>query len=112
MNTVLQIFIVIASLIILYFAYFMKNELAKLIVFVILGAILIGNFLGILAGIQFLDFLGNIFNILGSVIVFIEVAIIIFLMFFKFKGKATLVLKVATVVLVVLLVTVELIHIF
>jgi hypothetical protein len=107
MNSIFHLGIVVASLIILYFAYFTKNELAKLIVFVLLGAILIGELLGILAGIQFLDFLGDIFNLLKTLVFFVEIAIIIFLMFFKYKIKNNSILKITIIVLLVLLVIVE-----
>jgi len=108
MNNILHLGIVFASLIILYFAYFMKVELAKLIVFVILGAILIGEFLGILAGIQLIDFLRDAINLLRTLVVFLEIAFIVFLMFYKFKTKNNSILKITTIVLVVLLLIVEL----
>lgn len=107
MDTIMHLGIVIASLIILYYAYFMKSELAKLIVFVILGAILIGDLLGILAGISFLEFLRNAFTTIRSLIIYIEIILIVFLTFFKLKGKHSLVLRISTIVLLVLLLLVE-----
>ena len=106
MDIILHLGIVVASLIILYFAYFMKSELAKLIVFVILGAFLVGDLLGILAGIDFLDFLRNAFNLLRTWVVFVEIALIAFLVNFKIKNKSSI-LKITAIVLLVLLILVE-----
>lgn len=107
MVTILHLGIVVASLIILYFAYFLKSELAKLIVFILLGAILVSDFLGILAGIDLLDFLRDAFNLLKTFVIFIELALIVFLVFFKMKTKSSSVLKITAVVLLVLLLLVE-----
>jgi hypothetical protein len=107
MDIILQLGIVISSLIILYYAYFKKSVLAKLIVFVLLGAILVSNFLGLLGQVDFLDFLDNAFNVLKSFIIFIEIGLNIFLVFFKMKEKHTSVLKITTIVLIVLLLLVE-----
>lgn len=108
MDIIVRLGIVVSSLIILFFAYFKKSELAKLIVFVLLGTILVSRFWGILGQIDFLNFLDNAFHALDSVIIFIEIGLIVFLVFFKMKEKHTSALKIAAIVLVVLLLLVAL----
>lgn len=108
MNTVLSLGIIITSFIILYFAYFTKSELAKLIVYILLAGILTRSLFSILSGIDFLDFLRNAFNVLRSLVIFIEIVLIAFLMFFKFSKKNNIVFKVATILLLVFLLLVEL----
>lgn len=108
MDVILHLGIVIASSIILYFAYFTKNKLATLISFVILAAILLAEFLGILAGIQFIDFLRDAFNSIKGLIIYVQIGLIIFLSFFKFKETKSSILGITIIVLVVLLLIVEL----
>ncbi len=101
-----RIIIALSILVIVVFAYIKKDMLPKLISYVILSSIALSMILsglaGLISGVDFLNFLESIFRTLADLVIYLEVGIIIFLLFFsKFKTKITL-LKVVIIVYVVL----------
>jgi len=106
----IRLFIASAILVIIFFAYVKKETLPKLVTLIILASIAVSMalnaFAGIISGIDFLNFLENALKTLASLVVYLEIGLIIFVMFFsQHKTKITL-LKVAIIgymVLVLLL---------
>lgn len=62
MNYVIDLLIIIASLVVLYFAYFKKFELAKLSVYVIFASMLLQELISSLIQIQVFDFMKSILS--------------------------------------------------
>jgi len=101
-----QIIIAASVLGILFFAYFTKNKLATHVVYVILAAYAItmafSGMASLIRDVDFLSFLVSFLNFLNDLIVFIEIGVIIFLLFFStFKSKI-MALKVIIIVYAVL----------
>ena len=101
MDIVFNLLILVTSIIILVFAYFKKSELGKLIIFILFAAMLLGEFLGVLADIAFLDFLVDFFNQIKSFIVIVEIILIVIVTFFRGKQKPTRILFAAVIILLV-----------
>lgn len=112
MINALMLFIIGAAiLIILFFAYTTKNKLASYVSYTILAAVAISMSLnglaGLIADIDFLSFLESFLRLLSDIVVFIELVVILLLLFIsKFKSKVML-LKVTIIVYVVLKLIIE-----
>ncbi len=107
----LIIIIALSIMAILFFAFMTKNKLAALVAFTILAAVAVSMFLnglvGLIIDIDFLSFLVSFFRFLNDIVVFVELGVILFLLFMsKYKSKIML-LKVAIIVYVVLTLLVE-----
>lgn len=105
-NEIARIIIAASILLIVFFAFMKKDMLPKLLSYTILASIALSmafsGLAGLIADIDFLNFLESIFRTLADIVVFLEISVIIFLLFFsKFKTKFML-LKVVTIIYVVL----------
>jgi len=98
-----RLFIVSAILVIVYFAYVKKDTLPKLVTLIILASIAAAMALSALAGLlSAIDFLENALKTLAGLIVYLEIGLLVFVMFFsKHKTKISL-LKAAIIVYMVL----------
>jgi len=108
---IVQIIIAALALVVLFFAYFKNNTLAKLVAFVILTAILIVQvlygFAGLITDVEFLNFLESILKGVAGLVVYAELAVLILLVFFsKHKTKEAL-LKWSIVAYVILVLIIE-----
>ncbi len=110
-ESLVLILIAAAILVILFFAYTTKNKLASYVAYIILAAIALSmalnGLVGLISGVDFLSFLVDILNMINSIIIFVELGLIIYLVFIsKLKNKNTI-LKVTIIVYVVLSLLVE-----
>lgn len=111
-NALLLIIIAATIFIILFFAYTTKNKLASYVSYIILAAVAAGmafsGMIELINGVDFLEFLVNFLRLLNDIVVFVEIGLILFLLFMsKFKTKI-MVLKVVIIVYVVAKLLVEL----
>lgn len=105
-SSLIQLSIAVAIIFILIFAFLSKNKLATVVSFTILASYAIsmalGGMAGLIADVNFLSFLESFIRLLNDIVVYIEIGIIVFLLFFsKYKNKSML-LKVVIIVYVVL----------
>lgn len=107
MIEILNLTIAIIALLFLFNAYMNKNELAKLVSYIILGAILIQNILSSFAQVALFDSVSNLTNGIGSLIPFIQIGLIIFLTFFFMTSKADKLMKRLVIIFSVLVLLVE-----
>jgi hypothetical protein len=101
-----RILIASAILVIIFFAYMKKDMLPRLVTYTILASIALAmalnGFAGLISDIEFLNFLESIFRTISGLIVYVEIGLILFLLFFsKHQTKVTL-LKVVIIIYVVL----------
>lgn len=111
LHSLALIVIALSIIVILLFAYMKKDKLARFVAFTILAAIALGMALNGLANlisdIDFLSFIVSFFRFLADIVIFIELAIILFLVFLsKFKTKIMF-LKIAIIVYVILKLLIE-----
>ena len=104
-NEIARIIIATSILLIVFFAYIKKDTLPKLVTFTILASIALtmalSGLAGLISGVDFLNFLESIFRSLADLVVYVELGLIIFLLFFsKYKTKISL-LRIAIIVYVV-----------
>lgn len=101
MDTVLGLIILVTSIIILYFSFFKSSELGKMILFILFGAILLGDFISLLASIALFDFLQDIINQIGGFVVIAEIILIVIVTFFNRKTKPVKPLYITILVLLI-----------
>jgi hypothetical protein len=106
LNELARIVIAAAILLIIFFAYMKKDTLPKLVTYIILSSIALSMALtglaGLISGVDFLIFLVSIFRGLADLVVYVEIGLIIFILFFsKYKTKIDL-LKIVIIVYLVL----------
>lgn len=110
MESIIRIIIAVSIIIVLFFAYMKKDKLARNVSYIVLASIMITQaltgFATLIGGIDFLNFLEQIFRGVADVVVFVELGLIIFFTFFKFATKNRI-LKVSILVYVVLVLLVE-----
>lgn len=111
MDSLLQIFVAVAIGFILFFAYMTKNKLASYVSYTILAAYALSmafnGMMGMINSIDFLSFLESFIRFLNDLVVFVEIGVILFLLFLsKYKSKI-MILKVAIIVYVVLVLLLE-----
>jgi len=111
LNEIARIIVAASILIIVFIAFVKKDTLPKLVSYTILASIALSmafsGFAGLIANVDFLNFLESIFRFLADIVVFLEIGIIVFLLFFsKFKTKVIL-LKVVIIIYVVLTLLLE-----
>ena len=109
--SIAQIIVAAAAIIVLIFAYFKNNALAKFSAFVILAAILIAQLFnglaGLISSVDFLNFLESIFKGIADLIIYAELVVLVLLMFFsKFKSKE-IVLNVSLIVYIILVLLIQ-----
>jgi hypothetical protein len=105
-NSLIQLFIAVAIIIVLIFAFMSKNKLAAVVSYTILASYALsmafGGMAELIADINFLSFLESFLKLLNDIVVFVELGIIVFILFFsKYKNKSML-LKIVIIVYVVL----------
>lgn len=98
---VINLLIVIASLVVLYFAYFKKNELGKLSVYVIFASILLQELLSTLQSIQLFDFMKQILGSITPFVVYGEIILLVILFLSRMKKSTNKYLKTSLVFLIV-----------
>ncbi|MGE4572232.1 MAG: hypothetical protein AB7E09_05745 [Candidatus Izemoplasmatales bacterium] len=110
MKDLIQIFIGIFILAIIFFAYAKNNKGLKLVSFVILASLgltmVLSGMSGLIADIDFLSFFVKILNGVQSIVVYIELGLIAFIVLFssfKTKNKLILISTIGYVVLTLLL---------
>jgi len=102
------VLIVIAAsiLVILFFAYMTKIKLASYIAYTILAAVAVSmaltGLIGLINDIDFLSFLVSFLRLLNDIVTFVELGIIVFLLFLSKHKTKIMLLKVAVIVYVVL----------
>jgi len=111
MDSLLQIFAAVAIGFILLFAYMTKNKLASYVAYTILASYALsmafGGMIGMIHTIDFLSFLESFIRFLNDLVVFVEIGVILFLLFLsKFKTKI-MILKVAIIAYVVIVLFLE-----
>ncbi len=87
-----HIIVAVMVIIVLYYAYFKNSILGKLAAFVILAGIVVSQlfsgFAGLIADVEFLNFLESIFRGIASLVIYAELVVLVILVFFsKFKSK-------------------------
>lgn len=109
--SIAQIIIALLVLLVLFYAYFKNNTLAKLSAFVILTAIIVVQLLhglaGLISSVDFLNFLESIFNGIADLIKYAALVVLVLLVFVsKYKTKDAL-LKWSIVAYIVLVLLIE-----
>jgi len=99
---IVSVLIVVASIVILYFAYVKKSELGKLSVYVIFASLLLQEFIGYCQQVSFLDFVNQILGTLSTFVVYGEIILLIILVITRLKEKSNRNFKIAILGLVVL----------
>lgn len=89
-----------------------KNKLARVVSYTILASIAISMALngmaGIIADVDFLSFLVRFFQFVSDIIVYVELGLIVFLLFFSKHKSKIMLLKVAIIVYVIFTLVIEL----
>lgn len=101
MDYIVNVLVVVASLVVLFFAYFKKSELGKLSVFVIFSALLLQSLIGILVDWALFDFIVDFLNSLSTIVVYAELVLLIILLVTRYK-KANKALNISLLVLIIL----------
>ncbi len=101
MNLAVNILIVLASLTLLYFAYFKKSDLGKLSIFVIFGSVLLQELLSILKTLDFLDVLSSILSTISTFVIYGEVILLVILLITRLKISNKYI-RISMIVLIVL----------
>jgi len=99
---IVNVLIVSASIVILYFAYVKKNELGKLSVYVIFASLLLQEFIGYNRQVTFLDFVNQLLGSLSTFVIYGEIILLVFLVVTRLKKKSNKFFKIAILGLVVL----------
>lgn len=99
---IINVFIVTASIVILYFAYVKKSELGKLSVYVIFASLLLQEFIGYCRQVTFLDFVNQLLGTLSTFVVYGEIILLLILVMTRLKEKSNRNFKIAILGLVVL----------
>lgn len=101
MDYVLNLLIVVASLVVLYFAYFKKLQLGKLSVYVIFASMLLQELISLLVQIQVLDFMKHILNSINPFVVYGEIILLVILFVSRMKKSTNKYLKISLIFLIV-----------
>ncbi len=105
LNSLFLLIVAVSILFILFFAFMTKNKLASYVSYTILASIAItmalNGMAGIIADVDFLSFLVRFFQFLSDIIVYIELGLIVFLLFFSKHKSKNMLLKVAIIVYVI-----------
>lgn len=102
MFDVMNVLIILASLTILYFAYFKKSEIGKLSVYVLFAAQLLQRFFTYLSRIAIFDFLRDILTTASQLVIYGEIVLLIVLLFLKLKTPTNKYYRMSLVALIVL----------
>ncbi len=102
MNYVSELLIVIASLVVLYFAYFKKMELGKLSIYVIFASMLLQALVGSLIQIQLFDFMKQVLGNITTFVVYGEIILLLILVLTRLKSSSNKYLKISLIFLIVI----------
>ncbi|MFH5882602.1 hypothetical protein [Liberiplasma polymorphum] len=110
-NALILIILAASIMVVLFFAYTTKNKLASYVAYTMLAAIAISmainGLIGLIIDIDFLSFLVSLFRLLNDIILFIELGVILYLLFISKHKTKIMLLKVAIIVYVVLKLVIE-----
>lgn len=101
MNFILDFFIVLASLVVLYFAYFKKSELGKLSIYVIFASMLLQSLFSSMMTVSFFDFLDKIYGTLGTFVIYGEIILLVLLVLTRLKKASNKYFKISLIFLIV-----------
>jgi len=99
---IINVLIVSASIVILYFAYVKKSELGKLSVYVIFASLLLQEFIGYTRQVTFLDFINQLLGTLSTFVIYGEIILLVLLVVTRLKKKSNKNFKIAILGLVAL----------
>ena len=102
MQFVIDLLVVLATLMILFYAYFKKSELAKLSVYVIFASILLRELLGLLNTVAIFDFISSIYNSITTFVVYGEIILLLILVISRLKKASNKYFKISLIFLIVL----------
>lgn len=102
MNYVIDLLIIIASLVVLYFAYFKKFELAKLSVYVIFASMLLQELISSLIQIQVFDFMKSILSSINPFVIYGEIILLVILLLTRIKKSTNKYLKISIGFLIII----------
>lgn len=102
MNFIINVLVVLASLVILYYAYFKKSELGKLSIYVIFGSILLQELLSVLTTIALFDFLRDIVGTVTTFVVYGEILLLVLLVVTRLRKASNKYFKISLIFLIVL----------
>lgn len=101
MDYFINSFVVIASIVVLFFAFFKKSELGKLSIYVVFASMLLQELIGIMLDWSLFNFTTDILNSILPFVIYGEIILLIVLLVSKLKTTKKE-LKIAIIVLVVL----------
>lgn len=102
MDFVINLLVVLASLVILFYAYFKKSELGKYSVYVIFGSMLLQELLQVLITLSLFDFLRDIFSTVTTFVVYGEIILLVILVIARLRKSSNKYFKIALIFLIVL----------
>lgn len=100
MGYIIDLLIIIASLIILFFAYFKRSELGKLSVYVIFGSMLLQNLFSALMTIAIFDFMKDVLSQISTFVVYGEIILLIILFFGRLRSRSNKYFKISLIFLI------------
>lgn len=101
MDYFINSFVVIASIVVLFFAFFKKSELGKLSIYVIFASMLLQELFGIMVDWSLFSFITNFLNSILPFIIYGEIILLIVLLVSRLKNCKKE-LKIALIALIVL----------
>ena len=99
---IINVLIVSASIVILYFAYVKKNELGKLTVYVIFASLLLQEFIGYNRQVTFLDFIDQLLGSISTFVIYGEIVLLVILVVTRLRKNSNRYFRIAILGLVVL----------
>lgn len=102
MDFVVNLLVVIATLVILFYAYFKKSELGKYSVYVIFGSILLQELLSVLTTVALFDFLRDILGTVTTFVVYGEIILLVLLVIARLRKSSNKYFKISLIFLIVL----------
>lgn len=111
LESLILIIIAASILTILFFAFMTKNKLASNVSYVILAAIAVSmalrGLVGLIIDVDFLSFLVSILRFLNDLVIFFEIGLIVYFLFFTGHKNKVMLVKVAIIVYAVLSLLIE-----
>lgn len=102
MGLVINLLVVLATLFILFYAYFKKSTLGRYSVYVIFASILLQELFGILNTFDIFDFLNSIYSTITTFVIYGEIILLVILAIRGFTKGANKYFKISIVFLIVL----------
>lgn len=102
MDFVINLLVVLASLVILYYAYFKKSELGKLSIYVIFGSILLRDLLSVLTTLDFFGFLKEVLGTVTTFVLYGEILLLVLLVITRLRKTSNKYFKISLIFLIIL----------